>query len=908
MKHRPWLVLICLVCLLVPACATPPPPAPPPTVQDEATAVPTAPRSPAPVSPSPSATSDAAILTVPAQPDGPVTISFGAYEYQRELYAPLIDAFHAQHPNIRVQFVGLDSTVSAEREGLPLGHIVSVADTAAAFVSSAEHDQGYLFDLAPFIAADPSFQRADYYPNAFGVFEHQGRITLLPREMHVPLLSYNRSLWLAHGLPDPTPTWTWADVLHAAETLTKRRGDTVEVYGLVDREFGFPLLLAIELHALGVDLFTTPLEQIRLDQPSLHTALQRLRQNIETGVILIPELVRPDDPNREELTSDDLQQMAIAQQIGIWPTASIGLEHNETPLPFEVATVPAPASPRFTPGASGYLMSAGTQHPAAAWRWLAFVSQQVVDLTTETDRNNGWVPARRSLVEQSGYWSRMNPQTAALLQAVVERPAPHAPLMVDPRLGQALRFSWYPMIRGRISIEAALAESQTRLELLQAEAQQAAATPSPVPVVVAPPLPEQAGTTTIIFDATMLDAAAIERLAQAFTAQHPELTIGVRHVNRAIVDVSSFAPIAQADCFAWPSPPPMVTTTLDLRPLLDADVRFDRTDYPAALRRPFERGAALYGLPHTVDFRVLNYNPALFTDAGLALPAATWSLDDLRQVAQALRSGTGEQARYGYAQLTDRPDDIFFFLDRLGASITRGAGAAWQPDFTNAGVQTAVEYYLELVRRTAPNTQLTGYAVVPEQDAISGLIVQGQVGMWLDVGIRPRFFDPGYRKAAQADFAPAMVPPPRHGATLAAQDVRVQGLYIAAQTRHPQACWDWITYLSGEVASMQSRFPARQSVAAAFMEQAPPGAEVVYAAYRAALQGMTPAPALDPALDPYWFYRAVDRALQGGDLARELDDAQILTEQYLACVRGGAAVGACARQVDPDYRGFTKAE
>jgi hypothetical protein len=53
--------------------------------------------------------------------------------------------------------------------------------------------------------------------------------------------------------------------------------------------------------------------------------------------------------------------------------------------------------------------------------------------------------------------------------------------------------------------------------------------------------------------------------------------------------------------------------------------------------------------------------------------------------------------------------------------------------------------------------------------------------------------------------------------------------------------------------------------------------------------------------------RAVDRALQGRDLERELAEAQILTEQFLACVRAGAPGNACATQVDPDYRGWAYA-
>jgi hypothetical protein len=64
------------------------------------------------------------------------------------------------------------------------------------------------------------------------------------------------------------------------------------------------------------------------------------------------------------------------------------------------------------------------------------------------------------------------------------------------------------------------------------------------------------------------------------------------------------------------------------------------------------------------------------------------------------------------------------------------------------------------------------------------------------------------------------------------------------------------------------------------------------------------APTFSNQLDLFWFYRAVDRAPQGADLERELHDAQFLTEQYLACVRGGERARTCATTVDAEYDGF----
>src|SRR3954462_13729071 len=95
-------------------------------------------------------------------------------------------------------------------------------------------------------------------------------------------------------------------------------------------------------------------------------------------------------------------------------------------------------------------------------------------------------------------------------------------------------------------------------------------------------------------------------------------------------------------------------------------------------------------------------------------------------------------------------------------------------------------------------------------------------------------------------------------------------------------------------------FPDRRSVAqSGTTNQAMPGAAATYQAYMQALDRVgqiQPGGEASgaPLIDYYWFYRAIDRALQGHDLERELADAQALTEQYVACVRGDSQ-----RQAEP---------
>ena len=167
---------------------------------------------------------------------------------------------------------------------------------------------------------------------------------------------------------------------------------------------------------------------------------------------------------------------------------------------------------------------------------------------------------------------------------------------------------------------------------------------------------------------------------------------------------------------------------------------------------------------------------------------------------------------------------------------------------------------------------------------------------------------------APPKYTRAIAAPPLGKGPLSPEDFRATGLFISAKTQQAQACWQWLKYMSGSTSEMASQdtFPARQSVAEshAFLKDAANGAAEVYQAYRAALERTSDAasarePFYQSKIDYFWFFHAVDRALQGKDLERELADAQRLTEQFLACADGGVKPSVCAPQVDPTYEGWS---
>jgi ABC-type glycerol-3-phosphate transport system substrate-binding protein len=597
---------------------------------------------------------------------------------------------------------------------------------------------------------------------------------------------------------------------------------------------------------------------------------------------------------------DTVAQLIASQQVAMWGSRAAGdiaalPKRGGSPIPsFAVGVAPYPALPGGSRAFSnGYVMSSGTQHPQAAWAWLAFLSQQAI--AGEAGKGAGInsmnvLPARKSLAEQSGYWARLDGETKAAVQAALDQPAP-------PVSGADVLGTYQPLIQAVQNIvggkPAAQAASAAQAALA-AQIAQAQLTPTAAanhdPVVVATPAPNVAppGATTIIFGMPLgKTGQRVDRLAQQFNQANPGVFVQLKDLLGADGLMSVPAAAAQTDCFAMPSPPGAseLTATLDLQPLIDADSTFALDDYPAGLLTSYQQGGQLHGLPWGVDFRALIYNQQAFEAAGLAQPTPNWTIDEFLNAAQRLTSGTGETKQYGFVIPRSTSDGAKFLVHLFGAPTARGSGETLAPNFTDPRVVQAAGKVIDLLKHDSPHTQLGDYAAAGPLADYGELTGQGRAGMWFAWGM--------YAYGPQPQFTLAMAPPPLGQAMLDLDDVSTSSMYISARTAQSSACWEWLKFFSTTTVVGASNFPARRSVAHSdASNQANPGMAAVYDAYVAALDrtgqlapgGQGPA---TPPIDYLWFYRALDHALQGKNLEQELAQAQALTEQYIACVRGG---------------------
>jgi ABC-type glycerol-3-phosphate transport system substrate-binding protein len=876
---------------------------------------------------------------------GPVTISYAVWDYEQQLYEPLAKKFTAEHPNITVTLVSLDDmmNVPQQQQNSPEGpltqlrRIVSGADTAPAFALTPEaFGSGLMLDLAPLMDADSAFKRDDFLPGALEQYISKGGTWVLPRYLNVQVLSYNKDLFKAAGLPEPKAGWTWTDLLGNAEQLGKKSGSKVDTYGYLDSSGGFLPLIAL-LQDQSIDLLNTPAQDVKLDSPAVLAAVNRLRALIDSGALFRPEY-------KEGANPTDPGQLIRDGKVAIWGQefmqiaegpASTGQAQQD--YSFEVGKAPYPSTFAgfYGGGADGYIISAGSAHPNESWQWIEFLSRQQTDQPDGAGMRPyygpGRVPARQSLADQSGFWNSLDEATAAAYKWAIAHPAP--PLERTPDYAAIGALSGVlDQILGadKKDPQKALQEAQKQLEQQIADVQ---LTPTPVPdtspVTVATPEPQTApdGATAINFSVDGYNPSDIRRIARTFRDQHPEIFVQIKTTN-VYTEPPSLARIAETnDCFSWYAPPQTdddFKGLLDLQPLFDADAGFPQSDFAPLLLAPYQRNGGLFGLPYAVTLRTLNFNRTAFDAAGIKPPTYQWKPDDFLAAAQALTKGEGDKKQFGYVPLSGAQQDLMFFVGQFGSRLMNGSGKDARPNFNDPKTVQAIQWYLELAdtHKVMPPVKFPYKRDDPGfEDKSYELVQNGRAAMWFDQGYG-MFGGPSGRPIKGEDpnappppeFEVGIAPLPIGAGGLSTADFYLRGFHISAKTEQSQACWEWLKFLSADISNLQGGVPARTSVLTsdAFTTAADPATQELAKTYADALKqtGNGSSQGSDPnafySIDSYWFFKALSEAQEKKTpLDQGLAEAQKLTTSFMDCLeRTPNKPATCATQVDPTYQGY----
>jgi multiple sugar transport system substrate-binding protein len=850
-----------------------------------------------------------------------VTVRFAVFDWERPVYEDLIKAFEEENPDVKVQLVSanevlglgpitdLDFPEDTERR------LASAADVVTFGVSKEVVREELVRDLTPFIAADPNFQADDFYPDTLEGHQWDGGTWAIPTTILFQLIFFDKDAFDEIGVPYPEPGWSWDDFVANAQALTAREGDEVTRWGFVPSGTNHRTLVESRV-GLVIDGSTEP-PTPRLDEAEVIDAV-RWYADLFLREQVAPYFEPPEE-TEGELVLPEEQALIDKGQAAMWPEnyATFWFRNQQGNMGVAPFPVEAPDGHSTPAGTQSLSMSAGTSQPNAAWRLLDFLSRQVVG---GLGAGIEYLPARRSVAESSGFWENVDEELGVALRYAVDHS--YRPDWLAGH--QAFSDALHAILSGEKSVDDALAEAQTQAEheIQEAQAAEAGATPAPT-VVVAPPAeetPAGEGATTITFVPGLgsLNLEPYRDLADRFHEANPEIVVEVKMIDLTSGSAPDLPGMAEAaDCFQWyPSFQEARNreAILNLEPFLDADPSFSTDDFFPQLLDQFSWQGQLWGLPADVTPYIIEYNKGLFDAAGVEYPSLDWTTDDFLALAVALTQGEDDAKQYGFVGEVYALNDLLFLMERLGARLVDVDADPPAITYNDPSTVEAMRWYVSLSAEHGVKpefltdiTKLAGAtAFYLEREA---LINDGRAAMWTNTGATAGLFGP--RTGIEIGAAPLPTGPGVTGGGYSS----ASGYFISAETENRQACWQWITFLSGEPGAVQG-LPARRSLAESDEYRQQVGADradaylasVADSDQPSAFQIFSEEEWLGGAL--FWLGQAYGQAIDGEASVEEaLDAAQKMADDYRACVVAAGDFSqetwqACVQEIDPTLPDF----
>lgn len=849
----------------------------------------------------------------------PVTIHFAIYDRDLNRYEALVEEFEKDNPEYNVRLVSIDETLGLKPGGIgwpddAYSRLAAAADLWSVGASREAVRQGLALDLTPLLAVH-NFDLNDLYPGALNQSQWNSGIWTFPTEITYDLIYFNKEAFDEAGVDYPQPGWTWDDFLVTAKSLTEQGEDKTTQWGFAQ----FYLDALPFVHGQAGLLFnpnTTPPEA-RLNTPAMIEAVEWY-----TNLFLTHQVApRPSSFNStsEGESFIDGFQLVLDGSAAMWIDRSPSWSYWNQQLDIGVAPFPISTQRSGTTPAhrNEFSISAGTKYPDAAWRLLAFLSQQPPNQT-----NSGILPSRPSVAEASGFWNHLDKELAMSLDYAVDH-AFWSTYIEGGADGYAAFFdAIIAILDGKEMVTEALtraqSEAEAALERTQLELEQNQATPAPPVVVVESEDETNAAeyVTTIQFMVGDSPGSLqlYRELVTQFQAENPDIVIELRQPNLVGGSVTLANLAADADCFQWfpdLNDEKALEAVLSLEPLINVDSSISKDNFFPFILNQFTHQGQLYGLPGDIFVPVIEFNKDLFDAAGMDYPGLDWTTDDFLNIAIALTSGEGENKQYGFVPDIYEGNDMLNMLQRRGANMLDKTMGPSGVSFTDQTTLEAMRWYISLTTEHGIKpifiTTVTGSSLI-DLEQRRDLIENGRAAMWTNSdfsGIGEISINRHQPNIGVVPLPAETINPQMGGYQFA------RGYFISANTQARQACWQWITFLTGQN-SIISGLPARRDVAESPAFQQQMGHERA-AAFLHGIEHSGQAPFFQNitgenswlSTTTIWLIAAYDQILSDGISVEEaLDKAQLLADEYRSCVivRDGytnrEAQQGCLQEVD----------
>ncbi|MBW7882362.1 MAG: sugar ABC transporter substrate-binding protein [Caldilineaceae bacterium] len=330
-----------------------------------------------------------------------VTWAFWGSPEERASHERVAAAFMEEHPEIKIEIwhQPWDDYFTKIQALWASGDASVIPDVAFLWPTPRYAAEGVLENLDPFIEQS-GYSLDDYWPGLLESAKFEGHVYGFPRDIEVNILYYNKDIFDEAGVAYPDESWTWDDLVAAAEKLTVKdnSGNTTR-YALAAE--GGKYTKWVNQNGGGIlDDYRNP-SRCTLSEAAAVGGIQFFVDLMNNGYAM-----RPADLSQ---AGGDAAVFQSGQAAMILQNSSRISSFNAADMNYDVAVVPIPADgKRWNPaGGAAWVMSSASDNKDAAWTFLSWLQ------STDGGQMNYTVagevfPALQSVANSPAF---MNPDT-----------------------------------------------------------------------------------------------------------------------------------------------------------------------------------------------------------------------------------------------------------------------------------------------------------------------------------------------------------------------------------------------------------------------------------------------------------------------------------------------------------------
>lgn len=396
---------------------------------------------------------------------GPVTITVwhANVDTAATRMEELAAEFHTLHPDITVEV----------EQGAPGDQMFTKLSTVLA--TDSYPDIAYVFgtdtpalarsekvvDLTDTVKAE-SFGWGDFYEAERAVATVDGRVVAVPALVDNLALVYNKAIFTAAGVPEPTPDWSWDDYRQASLALTDTDaevfGTAYPISGDEDTVWRFwPMVWQQGGDAISDDLSTAT-----FDTAPFSTALEVLRT-----------MVIDDQSMYTDTNSEAINTLFAGGKIAMIITGPWALS-TFVEAKVDYGVVPMPGFDGDHQTVSGpdcwMVFRHDDARTAAAEQFLAFLTAPEQDVRWSVDLGN--MPVRNATQELPGWQAALDatPGFQAFVDNFANAKQARPQTLAYPEYSLALGEAIAAVLQGQADVDEALADAKERADAALAEA------------------------------------------------------------------------------------------------------------------------------------------------------------------------------------------------------------------------------------------------------------------------------------------------------------------------------------------------------------------------------------------------------------------------------------------------------